>query len=324
MRPDAPETFVGIDVSKAKLDVAVGRDAAVFTVANTPEGHAELVARLAPLRPRRIVMEATGGMELAAAAALGRGGLPVLIVNPRQARDFAKAMGHLAKTDAIDARALAHLAEATKAEPRPLPDELAVELDSLLDRRRQLIGMRTMEQNRLAGPVGRVGRVGRDLKSHLRWLESHIEDIDRELEQRIRSSPIWRDKDDLLRGIPGVGPVLSRTLLAGLPELGTLSNRQAAALAGVAPMAADSGRWRGPRHIAGGRKAVRSVLYMAALSASRFNPSLKAFADRLKAAGKRPKVVLTAVARKLVVLANAILRSGTPWDAARANVAAGA
>jgi transposase len=322
MEPNPPEppTFVGIDVSKAKLDVAVGEDP-VFTVANTPEGHAQLAARLAPRRPRRVVLEATGGLEAAAAAALCHAGLPVLIVNPRQVRDFARAMGHLAKTDAIDARVLAHFAAVTRAEPKPLPEEEARELDALLDRRRQRIGMRTMEQNRLATAAGRVRR---DLESHLRWLEAHIARVDRELDERIRSSPAWREKDDLLRGIPGVGPVLSRTLLAGVPELGTLSNRQAAALVGVAPMAADSGRWRGPRRCAGGRKMVRGVLYMAALTASRFNPSLKAFADRLKAAGKRPKVVLTAVARKLVVLANAILRSGTPWDAARAAGAAGA
>jgi transposase len=319
--PSEAETFVGIDVAKDKLDVAVD-DAPVFTLANTPEGHAELAARLAPLRPRRVVLEATGGLEVAAVAALCRAGLPVLVVNPRQARDFARAMGHLAKTDAIDARALAHLAAVTRAEPRPLPDEAARELDALLDRRRQLIGMRTMERNRLATAV--AGRVRRDVESHLRWLERHIEAVDRELDERIRSSPAWREKDDLLRGIPGVGPVLSRTLLAGVPELGTLSNRQAAALVGVAPMAADSGRWRGPRRIAGGRKMVRCALYMAALTASRFNPALKRFADRLKAAGKRPKVVLTAVARKLVVLANAILRSGKPWDAARAAGAVGA
>jgi transposase len=316
MTPDAPMTFVGIDVSKAKLDVAVGQDEAVFTVANTPEGHAELVKRLAAAHPRRIVLEATGGLESAAAAAIERAGLPVLIVNPRQARDFAKAMGHLAKTDAIDARVLAHLAEATKAEPRPLPDAMARELDALLDRRRQLIGMRTMEQNRMAGAAGRVRR---DLESHLRWLEAHIKEVDGELDKRIRSSPLWREKDDLLRGIPGIGPVLSRTLLAGLPELGKLSNREAAAPAGVAPMADDSGKWRGPRRIAGGRKAVRAVLYMAALTACRFNPVLKEFADRLKDAGKRPKVVIIAVARKLLVMANAILRTRTPWNPNLAN-----
>ena len=281
----------------------------------------KLVRRLQGVVDARVVVEATGGYEDALLEACCDAGLWVCRINPRQARDFARATGELAKTDAIDARVLAHFAAVTKAEPKPLPDETARELDALLDRRRQLIGMRTMERNRLATAAGRVRR---DVESHLRWLEAHIERVERELDERIRASPVWREKDDLLRGIPGVGPVLSRTLLAGVPELGTLSNRQAAALVGVAPMAADSGQWRGPRRIAGGRKTVRCVLYMAALTASRFNPALKAFADRLKAAGKRPKVILTAVARKLVVLANAILRSRKPWDAALANAVADA
>lgn len=306
--PDAPA--VGIDVSKDKLDVAVG-GAPVVTLPNDPDGHADLVARLAPVRPRRVVLEATGGLEAAAAAALYRAGLPVLVVNPRQARDFAKAMGYLAKTDATDAKALAHFAAVTTAEPRPLPDATARELDALLDRRRQLVGMRTMEQNRRATAAGRVLR---DIEAHLRWLDRHIGRVDRELDERIRSSPAWREKDDLLRGIPGVGPVLSRTLLAGMPELGRVTNKAAAALAGVAPLADDSGRHRGARRIAGGRGQVRSVLYMAALAARRHNPVLKALADRLKAAGKRPKVILVAVARKLLVIANAVLRSGRPWD----------
>ncbi len=310
MGPTPSETFVGIDVSKAKLDVAVGEDP-VFTVANTPEGHAELAARLAPSRPRRVVLEATGGLEAAVVAVLCRAGLPVLVVNPRQVRDFARAMGYLAKTDAIDARVLAHFAAVTRAEPKPLPDETARALDALLDRRRQLIGMRTMEQNRLATAAGGVRR---DVESHLRWLEKRIARVERELDERIRSSPAWREKDDLLRGIPGVGPVLSRTLLAGVPELGTLSNRQAAALVGLAPMADDSGTHRGARRVTGGRKAVRAVLYMAAQSARRYNPPLREFADRLAAAGKEPKVVLIAVARKLLVIANAVLRTGTPWD----------
>lgn len=310
MEPAAPATFVGIDVSKAKLDVAVG-DEPVFTVANTPEGHAELVSRLAPRRPRRLVMEATGGLESAAAAALSGAGLPVLVVNPRQARDFAKAMGRLAKTDAIDARVLAHFAEATKAEPKALPDETARCLDALLDRRRQLIGMRTMEKNRLTTASGRVRR---DVEAHVRWLDERIDALDRELDDQIRSSPLWREKDDLLRGIPGVGPVLSRTLLAAVPELGTLSHRQAAALVGVAPMAAESGQWRGRRRISGGRKAVRNVLFMAARAARRFNPLLKPFAERLEAAGKPDKVIQVAVARKLLIQANAVLRSGKPWN----------
>lgn len=310
MAPHADPTFVGIDVSKARLDVALG-DGRGFAVPNTPEGHAELVERLAPLRPRRLVMEATGGLEAAAAAALCRAGLPVLVVNPRQARDFAKAMGYTAKTDAIDARALAHFAEATKAEPRPLPDEAARELDALLDRRRQLVGMRVMEANRKAQASGRVLE---DLQAHLRWLDEHITRIDRELDERIRSSPAWREKDDLLAGVPGIGPVLRRTLLASLPELGRVGNRTIAALVGLAPMADDSGQRSGTRRIVGGRRQVRAVLYMAALSARRYNPALKALADRLAAAGKKPKVVLVAVARKLLVIANALIRNRTPWD----------
>ena len=310
MEPATPATFVGIDVSKAKLDVAIG-DEPSFTVPNTPEGHAALVERLAAAKPHRVVMEATGGYEAAAAAALYRAGLPVVIVNPRQARNFAKAMGYLAKTDAIDAKALAHFAAAIKVEPRPIADDDARELDALLDRRRQLVGMRVMEANRKATATGRVLR---DVEAHLRWLDEHIARIDRELDERIRSSPVWREKDDLLRGIPGIGPVLSRTLLAGLPELGQVSHRCVAALVGLAPMADDSGQHHGVRRIVGGRAQVRSVLYMAALAARRCNPVLRAFAERLTAAGKRPKVVLVAVARKLLVIANAILRSGRLWE----------
>jgi transposase len=310
MAPPTEPTFVGIDVSKARLDVAT-HDGRSFAVPNTPEGHAELLERLAPLRPRRLVMEATGGLEAAAAAALCRAGLPVLVVNPRQARDFAKAMGYLAKTDAIDAKALAHFAAATRAEPRPLPDEAARALDALLDRRRQRVGMRLMEANRKAQASGRVLE---DLEAHLRWLDEHITRIDRELDERIRSSPAWREKDDLLAGVPGIGPVLRRTPLAGLPELGRVGNRTIAALVGLAPMADDSGQRVGPRRIVGGRRQVRAVLYMAALSARRYNPALKALADRLTAAGKKPKVVLVAVARKLLVIANALIRTRTPWD----------
>jgi transposase len=315
MEPIAPEAFVGIDVSKARLDVAV-EGGPVFAVDNTPEGHAELTARLAPLRPRRVLLEATGGLESAAVAALCGAGLAVIVANPRQARDFAKAMGYLAKAGAIDARALARFAAATRAEPRPLPDAAARELDALLDRRRRLVGMRTMEQDRRATAAGRVLK---DLEAHLRRLEEHIGRIDGELDERIRSSPAWREKDDLLRGIPGVGPVLSRTLLAGLPEPGRTGPRQLAAPVGLAPMADDSGKHRGARHVVGGRRQVRAVLYMAALSARRYNPALRAFADRLEAAGKRPKVVLVAVARKLLVIANAILRDKAPWRDATAN-----
>jgi transposase len=317
VQPADPPTFVGIDVSEAKLDVAVG-DRPVFTVDNSPEGHAAPVERLRPLRPSKIVMEATGGYHVAVLAALCRAGLPVLAVNPKQARDFARAMGYLAKTDAIDARSLAHFAEATKVEPRPLPEDSARELDAILDRRRQLIGMRTMEKNRRATAAGRVLR---DLEAHLGWLEEHIKALDEDLEEKIRTTPAWREKDDLLRGVPGIGPVLSRTLLAALPELGTVSKRRISAPVGLAPLADDSGQHKGPRRIRGGRVAVRNVLYMAALSARRCNPILKELADRLQASGKRPKVVLVAVAHKLLVIANAILRSKRPWTPDIANVA---
>jgi transposase len=312
MEAPAPETFVGIDVSKAELAVAVGDDGPAFALPNTPEGHAELVARLRPLRPRRVVLEATGRHEAAAAAALAAAGLPVDVVNPKQAAAFARAMGRLAKTDAIDARGLAAFARAIPGEPRPLPDAAARELDALLARRRQLVQMAAMEKNRLAAAASR--RVARDIESHLKWLESHLKDVDRELDDKIRSSPSWREKDDLLRGVPGIGPVLSRTLLAGLPELGRLSRGRIGALAGVAPMAAESGAWKGRRRIQGGRAAVRSALYMAALAARRFNPALRAFADRLEAAGKPAKVILIAVARKLLTIANALLRDMKPWD----------
>lgn len=307
----APEVFVGIDVSKARLDVAAD-GLGPFEVKNTPEGIAGLVAALVPLRPTLIVLEATGKLEIPAVAALAAAGLAVAVVNPRQARDFAKATGKLAKTDAIDAAALAHFARAIRPEVRPLPDETTRELDALLDRRRQLIGMRTMERNRLG--AGATARVRRDLETSLRFLDGRIARLDKELDEKVRCSPIWKEKDDLLRGVPGIGAVVSRTLLAGLPELGRMTNKEAAALVGLAPMADDSGSRRGARRVTGGRGTVRAVLYMAAQSARRYNPALKAFAERLAAAGKKPKVILVAVARKLVVIANAILRSRTPWD----------
>lgn len=311
MRPAVPEVFAGIDVSKARLDVAAD-GLPPFSAENTPEGVAALVARPVPLRPTPVVLEATGRLEAAAVAALAAAGLAVAVVNPRQVRDFARATGKLARTDAIDAAVLAHFARAIRPEVRPLPDEAARELDALLDRRRQLVGVRTMERNRLS--AGAAGRVRRDLESHLRWLDGHIARVDKELDEKVRSSPVWKEKDDLLRGVPGIGTVVSRTLLAGLPERGRLTNKRAAALVGLAPMADDSGGRRGARRVAGGRGLVRAVLYMAAQAARRHNPALRAFADRLAAAGKRPEVVLVAVARKLIVIANAILRTSKPWD----------
>jgi transposase len=303
--------YVGIDVSKATLDVAIG-DEKPFQLSNSREGLDQLLSRLRSREVALIVLEATGGLEALGAATLAAAGMPVAVINPRQARDFAKATGRLAKTDAIDATVLVAFGRAVQPEPRVLPDEATRQLDALLDRRRQLVGMRTMEQNRLSGTVPAPVRV--DLEAHLLWLEQHIAAVDQQLEDRIRSSPVWRAKDELRRSIKGIGPVVSRTLLAAVPELGRLDRRQIAALVGLAPMADESGQYRGARRIQGGRSWVRSVLYMAALAARRFNPVLREFAERLAAAGKRPKVILAAVARKLVVIANAILRSGRPWD----------
>lgn len=308
-----PELFVGIDVSKACLDGFVRPAGTAFRHPNDPDGIAALVAALVHLAPTLIVLEATGGYELPLAAALQVAGLAVAVVNPRQARDFAKATGILAKTDALDAAVLAHFAQAIRPEPRPLPDAQARSLEALLARRRQLLEMLTMERNRLGTCVD--GTVRADLQAHIAWLYERLGQADKDLKAAVQASPAWRDKEDLLRSIPGIGPVASRTLLAALPELGTLTNKEAAALAGLAPFADDSGTRRGGRHVRGGRADVRCALYMAALSAVKYNPPLKAFKERLAAAGKKAKVILVAVARKLVVLANAILRSRRPWSA---------
>jgi len=305
-----PACFVGIDVSKATLDVAVGPGGAAWSAPNEDAGIAALVARLRPLAPALIVLEATGGFETAAVAALAAAGLTVVIANPRQVRDFAKATGQLAKTDALDAQVLALFAERVRPEPRPLPDEAARGLDALLTRRRQLLEMRTAEQNRLAFAPAAVRR---DISQHIRWLERRLRDVDRDLEQAIRTSPVWRLKEDLLRSVPGVGPVVSRTLLGELPELGTLTRKQIAALVGVAPRARDSGTMRGKRMVWGGRSPVRAVLYMSALVAARYNPVIRAFYRRLQAAGKAKKVALVACMRKLLIILNAMIRSNTHW-----------
>jgi transposase len=309
-------TFVGIDVSKATLDVAIRPTGAAFQVANDPDGVAGLVDRLRPLAPALVVLEATGGYEAPAVAALQVAGLPVAAVNPRQARDFAKATGRLAKTDRIDARALAHFAEAVRPEPRPAGPAEQVALDALLTRRRQLVGMRVMETNRLPTAADPAVRAG--IERHVAWLDGEVAEADRLLAEAVAASPAWRAKDDLLRSLPGVGPVVSRTLLAALPELGSTESGRLAALAGLAPYAHDSGTLRGGRHIRGGRAEVRRALYMAALSAARRPGPLKDFADRLRGRGKKAKVVLIAVARKLLVIANAVLRTGQPWQPAMA------
>jgi transposase len=304
-------TFVGIDVSKARLAVHVLPAGTAFTVANDPGGLADLVARLAALAPAAVVLEATGGLEAAALAALAAADLPASAVNPRQARDFAKGFGLLAKTDAVDAAALALFAEKVRPQPRPLPDDQARAFTALLVRRRQLLEMRVAEQNRL--PTARTPAVRRGIRTHVDWLTRQLDGLDGALAAAVRASPVWRAKEDLLRGVPGVGPTVARTLLAELPELGALSGKQVTALAGLAPFARDSGPRRGKRCVGGGRAGVRSALYMASLSAARYNPPLRAFYRRLRAAGKLAKVALVAVARRLLVILNAMLRDHRPW-----------
>ncbi len=309
------ECFVGIDVAKARLDLALEPSGEAWSVTNDAAGSQDLVSRLAPLGPTLIVLEATGGYEAAVTAALASAGLPVVVTNPRQVRDVAKACGRLAQTDALDARLLARFAAQVRPTPRPLPTEAAQRLDALLTRRRQLVEMRTAETNRLG--VAR-GPVRRDITQHIRWLERRLKDVDGELKAAIQASPVWRAKDDLLQSVPGVGRVLSLTLLAELPELGRLSRREIAALVGVAPLHRDRGRRRGPRLVWGGRAPVRAVLYLGALAATRATPVIRAFFERLRAAGKPAKVALTACMRKLLTILNTMVRHDTHWRLATA------
>lgn len=307
--------FVGIDISKAHLDIAIRPTNARWQVDNQEPGIAALVDKLKQLKPALIVLEATGGLEMAVTAALASAGLPVAVVNPRQVRDFAKSLGRLAKTDKIDATVLAHFADAVRPELRLLPDEQTQELQGLLVRRRQLIEMLVAEKNRL--PMTHK-RLKEGVKEHIQYLEHQLKDLDREIQDRLHSSPVWREQEDLLRSVPGVGKVLSVTLLAELPELGQLNRKKIAALVGVAPYNCDSGQKRGKRAIWGGRASVRSALYMAALSATRFNPVIKSFYEKLVTAGKPSKVAITACMRKLLTILNAMMHSGTRWQAQKA------
>jgi transposase len=307
---DTGEVFVGIDVAKAKLDVAVRPLEEQVTVSHNERGLEELVTRLRVGAPALIVLEATGGYELPVVRALVAAALPVVVVNPRQVRDFAKATGQLAKTDQIDARLLARFAEQVRPPVRPLPEATAQELSALLARRRQLLAMRTAEQNRREHATGRI----RDrIEVHLAWLTAELAQVDRELDQTIQQSPLWREHEDLLKSVPGIGPVVARTLLASLPELGTLTRREVAALAGVAPLNHDSGTLRGQRSVWGGRAVVRGALYMAAVVATKWNPVIRAFYHRLRAVGKRSKVALVACMRKLLTIVNAMLRQKLAW-----------
>jgi transposase len=307
------EVIVGIDVAKATLDVAVRPSGEERHIANDAAGVTEVVAWLQVVCPQLIVVEATGGYEAPLVAELGVAQLPVAVVNPRQVRDFARATGRLAKTDRLDAQVLAHFGQAVRPTPRPLPEEAAQALAALVERRRQVVAMRTAEANRLG--TTRVTSVRARIQAHLVWLDADLAEVDEDLRQRLRASPLWREQDDLLQSVPGIGPILSLTLLAELPELGHLSHGQIAALVGVAPLNRDSGTQRGRRAVWGGRRQIRAALYMGTLRATRCNPAIQAFYKRLLAAGKAKKVALVACMRKLLIILNAMLKHQTPWQA---------
>lgn len=304
-------TTVGIDVAKDRLDVAVRPSGEAFSVERNATGLQVLVARLQELQPRVIASEATGGLETVAAAALSAAGLPVVVVNPAQIRHFAQAIGQRAKTDPIDAAVIAHFAEATCLEPRPLPDEATRQLADLVARRRQIIEMIQAERQR---DKRAAVRLKKSIARLLKALEKELSSIDTDIDEAVRGSPAWREKENLLASMPGIGPTIARTLIAELPELGHLDRREIAALAGLAPFTRQSGRWRGKSFIVGGRASVRTALFMGAMVAMRHNPVLRAFFDRLVAAGKPKMVALIAVARRLLTILNAILRDQRPWQ----------
>lgn len=306
------EKFVGIDVSKSTLDVCIEPFGQMLHVAYDGAGISQIVGRLKEMSPTLIVIEATGGLEVRIATELASKGLPVAVINPRQVRDFAKATGQLAKTDQVDAAVLAAFAKAIRPQSRPLKDADTRALDDMVSRRRQLIDIRVQEALRLGTAASKP--MQKSLKQHIAWLDKRIAEVDNGLTKRLRESDVWRAKDDLLRSIPGVGNVTTRTMLGKCPELGTLNRREIAALTGVAPLANDSGKHRGKRFVWGGRADVRAVLYMATVSAIRCNGPIKAFAERLRKAGKPPKVVIVACMRKLLTIMNSMLKNNTPWN----------
>jgi transposase len=310
--------IVGIDVAKAELVVAEGARGPITSVTNDDAGIRRLVATLADRAPapavELIVLEATGGYELAVTAALAAAGLPVVVVNPRQVRDFARSTGQLAKTDRIDAALLALFGERVRPAIREIPGPELQALEALVVRRRQLLEMRTAEHNRLGHAMGRPQRaVKQSLKKHLAYLDRELAITETELGERIRQSPVWRESDDLLQSVPGIGAIVAHTLLAELPELGRLNRREIAKLVGLAPLNQDSGRWRGRRATHGGRATVRAVLYMAALSAIRYNRVIRTFYERLRGAGKPKTLALVACMRKLLTIINHMLRTGQRW-----------
>jgi transposase len=305
------KTFIGIDVSKKLLEVAVHESDYQFRCANKASAFPELIAELIALRPALIVLEATGGLEIPVTAALHAAGLPVVVVNPRQVRDFAKATGQLAKTDRLDARVLAHFAAAIKPPLRPIKSKDELELDALVGRRGQLIEMLTAEKNRRGSAA--TDTVREEIKQHIDWLEKRIAELDEQLQTQLKTSSLWQAKDVILQSTPGIGPVVSFSMIADLPELGTLNRQQISKLVGVAPLNNDSGQQRGTRHIYGGRARVRCMLYMAAFTATRHNPVIKEFYERLMAKEKPFKVVMTACMRKLLTIINVMVRDKTPW-----------
>jgi transposase len=307
------ELFIGIDVSKATLDVAVLPTKESWSVPNTEHGIGDLVERLRRLpAPTLVLMEATGGLERQALATIAAAGFPAMAINPRNVRDFARSLGVLAKTDVIDAHILALFADRIRPEWRPLPNEDTQALEAILVRRRQVVEMITAEKNRLGATPS--PRVKKDIAEHIEWLQRQLRITDRDLDKTIKNSPVWKETVDLLKSVPGVGRVMVATILSQLPELGALDRKQIAALVGVAPFNRDSGTLRGRRSIWGGRASVRGVLYMSTLTATRFNPTIHAFYERLRAAGKLPKVALVACMRKLLTILNAMLRGRTPWN----------
>lgn len=305
----AEPIYAGMDVAKATIDVYVSNGES-WQVANDDRSMGRLCRRIAALEPALVVLEATGGYETRAATALASAGIPVAVINPRQVRHYARSVGRLAKTDRIDAEMLARFAVAVKPEVRPLPDNATRELEALISRRRQLLAMITAEKNRLGTALPSTRK---QLTEHIAWLQRQLRRVDEDSDRLIRQSPVWRAKEDLLKTVPGVGDVTARTLLALMPELGTLDEKEIAALVGVAPFNQDSGAQRGRRRVWGGRARVRGALYMAAFVSTQHNPILKAFYARLRAAGKPVKVALVACMRKLLIILNAIIRDGRPW-----------
>jgi len=303
---------VGIDVAKDRLDICVRPSGESFVVARNSAGIEDLAERLKKLAPRVVAIEATGGFETVVAAGLAAAGVPIIVVNPAQVRAFAQALGKRAKTDPIDAAVIAHFVEATKAEPRPLADETTRLLADLVARRRQIVEMMAAEGQRDRRLTNK--RLKKSIARLRKALEKELAEIDSELDDHVRGSPVWAEKEDLLASVPGVGPVVARTLIAELPELGSLDRRKIAALVGLAPWTRQSGQWRGRSFIGGGRKSVRKVLFMAAMVAARHNPTLKTFRDTLVAIGKPKLVALIAVARKLLIILNAIVRDKRPWQ----------